>query len=455
MKIRRDVSSAFQITERTKICSLHFKLTDFHVSLTGRRYLKDDVVPSIFPWSAASPKRKSPRKRLFNPPNAHKPSCSSERYTEIDSTHLDITIANQVSELRAHIARLEQETSTLQVENKRLLETVDELLAGQFGITKFKDSDSDVNFYTGFPNYQTLLACYEFLNPGENGQNIVYVTSLNDDLEFSTLSSDFDGTRGNKPGRRRKLGTMDEFFMVLVRMRLGLFELDLAHRFRVHVSTVNRICISWINFMYLNFGYLNIWPDREAVNKVMPQSFRDKYPNTRVIIDGTEIKCQTPSSLVLHSETFSTYKSHTTLKGLIGIAPSGHITFISQLYAGSISDRELTVRSGLLNLPFCHGDVVMADKGFTICDLLEPIGVGLNIPPFLGSRSQQTPSEVIATQEIASERIHVERAINKVKNFQIFNQVIPLSLAGSLNQMWTVCAMLTNMQNPIISWLNF
>ena len=79
------------------------------------------------------------------------------------------------------------------------------------------------------------------------------------------------------PGRRRKLGTMDEFFMVLVRMRLGSFEHDLAHRFRVHVSTVNRICISWINFMYLKFGYLNIWPDREAVNKAMPQSFRDKY----------------------------------------------------------------------------------------------------------------------------------------------------------------------------------
>ena len=183
----------------------------------------------------------------------------------------------------------------------------------------------------------------------------------------------------------------------------------------------------------------------------MPQSFKDEYPKTRVIIDGTEIKCQTPSSLLLHSETYSSYKSHTTFKGLIGIAPSGHITFISQLYAGSISDRELTVRSGLLNLPFSQGDVVMADKGFTISDLLEPIGVGLNIPPFLGLRSQQTPKEVIATQEIASERIHVERAINKVKNFHIFNQVIPLSLAGSLNQMWTVCAMLTNIQNPIIS----
>ena len=75
-----------------------------------------------------------------------------------------------------------------------------------------------------------------------------------------------------------------------------------------------------------------------------------------------------------------------------------------------------------------------ADKWFTISGLLEPMGIGLNIQPFLGLRSQQTPSEVIATQEIASERIHVERAINKVKNFHIFNQDIPLSLAGSLNQ---------------------
>ena len=91
----------------------------------------------------------------------------------------------------------------------------------------------------------------------------------------------------------------------------------------------------------------------------------------------------------------------------------------------------------------------MAHKGFTISDLLEPIGVGLDIPPFLGLRSQQTPSEVIVTQEIAFERIHVERARNNVKNFQIFNQVIPLSLAVSLNQMWTVCAVLTNMQTLI------
>ena len=40
--------------------------SDFKVTLTGRRYLREDAVPSIFSWSKKdSPKRKSPRKRLL------------------------------------------------------------------------------------------------------------------------------------------------------------------------------------------------------------------------------------------------------------------------------------------------------------------------------------------------------------------------------------------------------
>ena len=44
-------------------------------------------------------------------------------------------------------------------------------------------------------------------------------------------------------------------------------------------------------------------------------------------------------------------------------------------------------RSGFLKLPFEQGDSVMADKGFTIEDVL-PLGVSLNIPPFLGMSDQ-------------------------------------------------------------------
>lgn len=91
----------------------------------------------------------------------------------------------------------------------------------------------------------------------------------------------------------------------------------------------------------------------------------------------------------------------------------------------------------------------MAAKGFTFEDIL-PLGVSLSIPPFLGMYDQMLAEDVIATQEIASLRIYVERAINKVKNFQIFDRVIPFSLFRVVNQMWSVCAMLRNMQDPLI-----
>lgn len=120
-----------------------------------------------------------------------------------------------------------------------------------------------------------------------------------------------------------------------------------------------------------------------------------------------------PSSLLLNSTLFSTYKNHTTIRGLVEISLSDAITFISQLYTGSMSDRESVERSGILDLPFNEGDSVMTDKTFTISYIL-PLGVSLNIPPFPGTSTQMPLEDVVRTQEIARLRIHVERAINKI-----------------------------------------
>ena len=87
-----------------------------------------------------------------------------------------------------------------------------------------------------------------------------------------------------------------------------------------------------------------------------------------------DARCQMPKCLHLNSELFSSYKNHTTRKGLIGISPGGVFTFISQLYRGHISDREIVMQSGYLNMQFDRGDSGMADKGFTIQHLL-PLGV--------------------------------------------------------------------------------
>ena len=92
--------------------------------------------------------------------------------------------------------------------------------------------------------------------------------------------------------------------------------------------------------MYLKFGQVSIWPNVGVIRATMPDSFQEKYLSTRVIIDCTEIRCQMPSSLLLKSKLFSSYKNHASFKGLVGMAPSGG-TFISQLYTGNTSDREM------------------------------------------------------------------------------------------------------------------
>ena len=61
----------------------------------------------------------------------------------------------------------------------------------------------------------------------------------------------------------------------------------------------------------------------------------------------------------------------------------------------------------------------MADRGFSISNDVAPFGITLNIPAFLSGMEQFATSEVIESQTIASVRIHIERAIQRVKRFRI------------------------------------
>ena len=56
--------------------------------------------------------------------------------------------------------------------------------------------------------------------------------------------------------------------------------------------------------------------------------------------------------------------------------------FVSELFTGSISDREVTKRSGFLKLASTlqAETSLMVDRGFDFQDVLAPYGVLLNIP---------------------------------------------------------------------------
>ena len=202
-------------------------------------------------------------------------------------------------------------------------------------------------------------------------------------------------------------------------LKNGFARSHLAWLFKISKSTVTRYLITWTNFCYFSLGAIPIWHSREVIDSTMPQSFKNTCPSTCCIIDCTELFCQRPSSLSSQSCMYSHYKNYVTYKGLLGI--SGGITFISQLYDGSISDKEIVRRSGILDERFWQpNDSVTADRGFTVDEELKQLKVDLNIPAFLGGRSQLTKTEVKESQTIASVRIHAEGAISRIKNSELF-----------------------------------
>ena len=96
------------------------------------------------------------------------------------------------------------------------------------------------------------------------------------------------------------------------------------------------------------------------------------------------------------------------------------------------------------------GDEVMADIGFTIQDLLIPHGVRLNIPPFLQKNREMAADDVFLTKKIARLRVHVERAIGRVKEYKILQDTIPASMWDSISNVIYVCCMLSNFQPLLV-----
>ncbi|XP_067045576.1 THAP domain-containing protein 11-like [Acropora muricata] len=176
-------------SDNTRICSEHFE---------GGRKMNPDNLLSIFPWTKAKGSRrqlirKEPLQRqnlqqsepsamemettttnINKEPftvlvddgtqcSAHKPSfvdpgTQTEVFDFIDIKQHESTIL----ELNHTIKRLTKEVNQL---NHQLKEF-------RFDIDNFKDSASDISFYTGFSDYEKLMLCYSIVE--ESSKNLNY-----------------------------------------------------------------------------------------------------------------------------------------------------------------------------------------------------------------------------------------------------------------------------------------
>jgi hypothetical protein len=214
--------------------------------------------------------------------------------------------------------------------------------------------------------------------------------------------------------------------MVLVKLRLAVPHLDLAYRLKISSSMVSRILFTWLTVMDIRLGPLVKWPDSDELHATMPRCFLDSFGHkTTVIIDCFEIFIDRPTNLLARAQTFSSYKHHNTVKVLIGITPQGTICFVSEAWGGRTSDKFLTENCGFLD-NLIPGDLVLADRGFTVHESVRFRQAKLNIPAFTKGKDQLDPADVEQTREIATVRIHVERIISLLRQkYTILQQTLP------------------------------
>lgn len=299
----------------------------------------------------------------------------------------------------------------------------------------FKD-DRSCKFYTGI----TLAIFITFFNILKSkASSMVYWNSADTSEPHDSMTP--------KRGPKRTLLLQEEFTLTLLRLRRGFDTKSLGNMFGISESSVCRIFTTWLSLMYVDLSFLIRWPTREQVRENMPKCFK-YFKKTRCIIDCTEFFVQRPSLPSAQRITYSNYKYHNTFKCLVGVSPKGSFIFICDLFTGSITDKRIVQDSGFLNnIEF--GDDIMADRGFLIRGELALKGATLNIPPFSMGK-QMCSNATTKTRRIARARIHVERAIGRLKNFAILQGVIALSMKPLYTQIVKVCAMLCNLDKQLV-----
>nr|XP_042913764.1 uncharacterized protein LOC122273833 [Parasteatoda tepidariorum] len=240
----------------------------------------------------------------------------------------------------------------------------------------------------------------------------------------------------------------DKFFIFLVRIKSGVTIEFLSAVTNVSKTSISRILSSVIDFVYIKLKAIDIWPSKSQVLEYMPEAFLRTYPNCRLILDCTEIAIHKTSNPRIQQLTFSHYKNKNTLKALIGITPSGAICYISDLWCGGISDKKLFLESGLLN--HLSNDTILADRGFLIHKELQKKNCNLVTPHFLKNLIQFSVEEREENKKVSNLRVHVERAISRIKKYRYFKGTVPSQCFHEVNRIFFICAFFTNFSEPLI-----
>ena len=125
-----------------------------------------------------------------------------------------------------------------------------------------ENEEKYIKHFTGFTSIDKFTAVLNFIVPNGNRNNIMYWKSragkdraidiaklFDSDRVSDSSDSDDDDDRLNRSSNRSHLSVEDEFLLVMMKLRMGLTNFDLAIRFSTSDATVSNILITWINLI--------------------------------------------------------------------------------------------------------------------------------------------------------------------------------------------------------------
>lgn len=304
-----------------------------------------------------------------------------------------------------------------------------QLALAPVSIEMISDNDRILRKYTGMDSYSIFLAVHKYMT------------------NTCGCSNDFYKDIGNPSKVFTSISTENQMLLCLYKLRMDPPEHKIAQEMGVSIGLVSTIFKFWVRLMFRKFKIINTNAPLQQLRKIMPLEVKQVYPNLREIYDATEIQTQKPTDPLAQKQLWSNYKHSHTVKIQVGCDASGTITSLSDTYGGSISDKDLFVKSKVTG-HLEPGEAIMVDKGYLIQDELQGTGVQLLRPPYLKAGTQFEEHDLTHGRTIARHRGVIENVNSRIKCFKILSHKLPVNVLPLANEIVFICSFLTTLDPP-------
>lgn len=191
-----------------------------------------------------------------------------------------------------------------------------------------KPDVQDKGIQASLPRKRTSYSCL-------SDENLKYFTGLERErfeIVYSLLEK-FDPIEDNM-----LLSKKDALVITLFKCRHNEDFKMMEFTFEVDRKVISEIFKEVIGKLYFVMKQIDIW-------KLSPKDAK----SYRCILDCTEFFVVKAGDPNVHQLTFSYYKNHPTFKLLVSCDELGAVNFISDAFVGSTSDREIIIKSGILD----------------------------------------------------------------------------------------------------------